>query len=184
MSLVIGFGSKNEGLIVSDGRAGNISEHFDKTRKINDRIIIGFVGFLEEVEMVLNPLLEELRDEIVSYSLDDFLELLYGAFQTKPTNIIYRSSFLLIGIDNNGCMATAQIGYVTNFEIEKNVCETPRICSIGGTIDESIISSIINKNIIDRKYTILGRMKKSIGEVSKLDPSVNAITFYQYIHID
>lgn len=56
MSLILGYANKDNAIIMSDGRAGengSLSEFYNKTRKINDNIIIGFAGFAEPIEFFL-----------------------------------------------------------------------------------------------------------------------------------
>lgn len=53
MSLILGYANKDNAIIMSDGRAGgavSLSETYNKTRKINDNIIIGFAGIKENIE--------------------------------------------------------------------------------------------------------------------------------------
>ncbi len=50
MSLILGIVFTNRAIVISDGRVKNastglvIDEKFDKTRKINDNVILGFSG--------------------------------------------------------------------------------------------------------------------------------------------
>lgn len=53
MSLILGYANKDNAIIMSDGHAGKdgcYSEHYNKTRKINHNIILGFAGFVESTE--------------------------------------------------------------------------------------------------------------------------------------
>lgn len=75
MSLILGYANKDNAIIMSDGRAGengSLSEFYNKTRKINDNIIIGFAGFAEPIEHFLNHVIKEMGTEINQYYMDDF----------------------------------------------------------------------------------------------------------------
>lgn len=63
MSLILGYANKDNAIIMSDGRAGEygcVSEHYNKTMKINDNIILGLAGFAEPIQYFLNHTLKQM----------------------------------------------------------------------------------------------------------------------------
>lgn len=60
---------------MSDGRAGgtvSLSETYDKTRKINDNIIIGFTGIKENIEFFLAHMLKEMGNYKNLFFVENF----------------------------------------------------------------------------------------------------------------
>lgn len=181
MSLILGYADEHFGIIMSDGRAGTVNEYYDKTRKINNKLIIGFSGYAEEIEFTLKTIIDA-QDDKESITLDDFASLLKYAFQDIPDSCSFNSSFLLIGLDDNNIMSTCIFGHTTDFTIQKNICNKPRICSIGGTIEGNIINMIYTTNMHRNDISIMDRMRYTITDVSKLDPSVNQNCFYRQLY--
>lgn len=181
MSLILGYANKDNAIIMSDGRAGengSLSEFYNKTRKINDNIIIGFAGFAEPIESFLNHISTELGAEIEQYYIDDFWEIITFHMNNKETQSHLKSTFIIIGRTSNNEMYTSIIGNSTNYILEKHlVTSTPRICSIGGTIDGKIINDIYTKNITQYHVPIKECMQTTVYEVAKLDCSVNVNCF-------
>lgn len=180
MSLILGYANKDSAIIMSDGRAGEngrLSEYYNKTRKINDNIIIGFAGFAEPIETFLNHCIKEMGTDIAKYYIDDFLEMVEFLVDDKETQEYLSSSFIIIGRDQNSQMYTAIIGDSTAYKSEINLVTCPRILSIGGTIEGSIIKNIYYKNIKNETLSIEECMATTILQVSRLDSSINSNVF-------
>ena len=181
MSLILGYANKDNAIIMSDGRAGengSLSEFYNKTRKINDNIIIGFAGFAEPIEHFLNHVIKEMGTAINQYYMDDFWEIMTFHMNNKETQSHLKSTFIIIGRTSNNEMYTSTIGNSTNYILEKHlVTSAPRICSIGGTIDGKIINDIYTKNITQYHVPIKECMQTTFCEVAKLDCSVNVHCF-------
>lgn len=180
MSLILGYANKTNAIIMSDGRAGGTvcpSEEYNKTRKINDNIILGFAGFKESSEHFLNCTYMELGKRINNCYIDEFLEIVKYGMSLDSTKEHLHSSFIIIGRSISGCIMTSIVGDVTNYNIERNVVDRPRILTIGGTIDGKIINNIYCENIKKLSTPIAECMINTIKEVSDLDSSVNANTF-------
>lgn len=100
MSLILGYANKDNAIIMSDGRAGengSLSEFYNKTRKINGNIIIGFAGFAEPIEHFLNHVIKEMGTEINQYYMDDFWEIMTFHMNNKETQSHLKSTFIIIG---------------------------------------------------------------------------------------
>ena len=184
MSLILGYANKDNAMILSDGRAGengSYSEHFNKTMKINNNIIMGFAGYVEPLEFFINHLIQEMGDDRENDYIDDFLELIEFLMDDKETQEKLRSAFLIIGRNTHGDMFTCNAGDVSNYKVEKHLVENVRISSIGGTIEGKIINEIFSKNIKNKAIPIQDCMINTIKEVATLDNSVNTNIFGQMI---
>ncbi len=81
MSLILGYANKDNAIIMSDGRArgGISSETYNKTRKIGENIILGFVGGKELAEYFLDCIDQSLGENAERCLMEDFLEVVeYG----------------------------------------------------------------------------------------------------------
>ncbi len=180
MTLILGYANKNNAIIMSDGRAGkngSYSEHYNKTLKINDNIIIGFAGYVESIEHFLKATFHEMGTKRDQYYINDFWELMQFGMNLKETQKHFHSTFIIIGRDNNGNMHTSMIGQSTNYKLESSSVTTPRVVSIGGTIDGQIIENIYMRNIKQYHIPIDTCMRNTIQEVARLDTSVNGNCF-------
>lgn len=184
MSLILGYANTKNAIIVSDGRAGGTvcpSEHCDKTLKINSNIIIGFAGFAEDIQATLDFCMAEIGTNADLYYIDDFLYLLFHIMDDPINQKHIHSSYIVIGRSKDKRMHTAIIGKLTNYKIEKNIVNNSRHLAIGGTIKESKISDIYEKNLSNKNMSIQDCMIKTIHDVSLLDSSVNKNIFGQMI---
>lgn len=180
MSLILGYANKDNAIVMSDGRAGkngSLSEHYNKTRKINDNIIIGFAGFAEPIEHFLNHVLSQMGKELNQYYIDDFWGLMQFLMDDDETQKHLQSSFVILGRDKENNMHSSIIGDSTNYELKKSIVTTPRVTSIGGTIDGKIIEEIYMRNIKQYNVPIDDCMIATIHEVANLDGSVNTNCF-------
>ena len=145
MSLVLGYATKDIALIMSDGRAGidgSYSEHYNKTLKINDNIILGFVGIVEGAEPFLQHTIEQMGTARNNYLIDDFLEMIEFFMDDSDTQKYFNSTLMIIGRDNKNNMHVALVGNATSYKIERNLVDTTRVLSIGGCIEGNIITDI------------------------------------------
>lgn len=180
MSLILGYANKDNAIIMSDGRAGEngcVSEHYNKTMKINDNIILGFAGFAEPIQIFLNHTLNQIGNYEDKYYIEDFWELVQFLMDDPETHKHLKSAFIIIGRDKTHQMHTSIIGDVTNYKLCTNIVTTPRITSIGGTIDGKIINEIYTRNIQQFHVPIVECMQSTICEVAQLDSSVNTNYF-------
>mgnify|MGYP000044249346 FL=1 len=184
MSLILGYANKDNAIIMSDGRAGKdgcYSEHYNKTRKINHNIILGFAGFVESTEYFLDHVLSQMGNERNEYYIDDFWELITLLMDDPRLHERFHSSFIIIGRDKHHQMYNSTIGDVTQFTLQKHIVTNPRVCSIGGTIDGKIIEKIYMDNITKFEIPIKDCMINTIKQVSQLDSSVNINYFSRTI---
>ncbi len=180
MSLILGYANKDNAIIMSDGRAGkdgSYSEHYNKTLKINDNIIIGFVGYVETIEQCIKYIFSEMGSDINAYYIEDYWELMQFLLDNDNARAHFKSSFIIMGRDRKHQMYTSTIGRVTDHRLEKTLVSAPRVASIGGTIDGDIIKDIYMRNITQYHIPIDTCMRTTIQEVAKLDPSVNTNCF-------
>lgn len=184
MSLVLGYANKDKAIIMSDGRAGGTvspSETYDKTRKINDNIIIGFVGYKETSGHFLNCVRMDMGKRIRECYMEEFLEEVEYGMNMDVTKEKLKSTFMIIGRTERKEMVSVIVGDSTDYKIEKNIVSSPRILLIGGVIDGNLINDIYMKNISNKNMSIDGCMRKTIEEVSEIDDSINKNIFAKMI---
>lgn len=184
MSLILGYATTTNAIIMSDGRAGknsSYSEHYDKTLKINDNIIMGFAGIMENINMFLSCALSNMGEDREYYLMDDFLDMVDYMVQDEETKKLLRSDFMIIGRNNNQEMFTCTVGMATDYKIKKNRADHPRQLFVGGTIQGDIISNIFSKNMRSKSIDVKKRMENTVKEVSKFDESINCNTFFKVI---
>lgn len=184
MSLVLGYCNGTSGIIASDGRAGGTvcpSEEYDKTRKINNNIILGFVGYKESSEHFLNCVHMELGERIKDCYIDEFLEVVKYGMSLDATKKHLQSSFLIIGKTENGDMEFINVGQDTNFELKFLNENIGQIYPIGGTVSQKSIFDICERHSKIFDGNIKNTLKNIIVNVSEIDNSVNQHIFYQEI---
>jgi len=180
MSLILGYATKTNAVIMSDGKAGGTirpSESCNKTRKINDNIILGFAGYLEDITYAFDYITDVSGNDLNNYMIDDFWNIIISFMRNKQTPKFFHSSFIIIGRHNNGNMYTSIIGDNTNYMLEEHKVENPRYLTIGGSIDGEIINQIYSSNIKQFGSPIEKRIIDTIRKVSALDNSINTNTF-------
>ena len=181
MSIVIGYASEKNSFIMSDGKATglNASEKYDKTFKIGNHTIGGYVGFAEEVNQILNVVMQETYKNTEEVA-KDMKEL----FDTKPPYIVFDSDFTMIGRDGNGILSIYLIGKSTKYKYEtKKVLYQPgEFYAIGGTIPRQEINKIVEKHSRNKVITPLKKAQLMIDDIAKIDTSVNSNVFYQMLN--
>lgn len=187
MSLILGYATPTKAIIMSDGRAMRVgeaslySEQCDKTLKINDNIIMGYAGIMENIDMFLSCILSNMGDERKYYLIDDFLDMVDYVMQDEETKSNLESSFIIIGRNYKSSMVTSTVGHLTNYKIERGIITEPKFLNIGGTIHGSIINKICMSHITEISISPIITMRKIIDDVSNVDPAVNKNTFYSSI---
>lgn len=181
MSLVLGYANKEKAIIMSDGRAGGTaspSETYDKTRRINNNIILGFVGYRETSEHFLNCVYSDMDERIENCYIDEFLEEVEYGMSLDVTKEKMESTFMIIGKSESGNIKYVIVGQDTNFEIKDIPLNS--VSFIGGTIPIADIREICKKNseIISFPYILL---KKIIEDVSEIDKTINKNIFFKTI---
>lgn len=184
MSLVLGYATPANAIIMSDGRAGengSYSEYYDKTMKVNDNIIMGFAGIMENIDMFLSCALKNMEKDRKYYLIDDFLEMVDFMMQDEETKSNLKSDFLIIGKNIKGKMFTCTVGMSTGYMIKKNAATSPRCLYIGGTVEGNAIDEIFLRNMRTGGIDIKSRMENTIREAAKVDKSINCNTFFRSI---
>lgn len=184
MSLVLGYCNGITGVVASDGRAGGIvcpSEEYDKTRKINDCIILGFVGYRESSEHFLSCVHMELGERIRSCYIDEFLEVIKYGMSLDATREHLHSSFVIIGKTEKGDMKFVTTGQNTDFDINFLDANIGRIYPIGGTVSVSSILDICEYHSKLFEGNVKNTLKNIITDVSKIDNSINTNLYFKEI---
>ena len=134
MSLVLGIVFTNKAMIISDGRVTNaktnliVDEKFDKTRKINDNVILGFSGETEFPRWLLGQFDNICNKEIFLLKADHVADILCkiaqeGVNYRKNLEQSVSTNFQMIvaGRNSKGIMALYNFGVPTNFEIKEYI---------------------------------------------------------------
>lgn len=182
MSILIGYVSKDYSFIMSDGRATGTkaTEFYDKTFKIGSDVIGGYVGRLEDVNLVL-PILFKANlnnaDE-VAYCIENLLD-------DKPADQSYDADFFIIGKDANGILSIYFIGKSTNLKVEKrsHTILNTNFIPFGGSISLSIIYNIVKRVSETQLFTPYDKAKKMIEKISMKDETVNSNIFLQELKL-
>lgn len=134
MSLILGIVFVNRALIISDGRVINANtglvfdEKFDKTRKINDNVILGFSGETEFPLWLLGQFENICKQDISKLKADHVANILCkiaqegvnyrkGLTETISTNF----QMIVAGKNSKGIMALYNFGVPTSFEIKEYI---------------------------------------------------------------
>lgn len=134
MSLVLGITFTNRAMIISDGRVTNaktnliVDEKFDKTRKINDNVILGFSGETEFPLWLLGQFENICKQDISKLKADHVTNILCkiaqeGVNYRKGLKEAISINFQMIvaGKTSKGIIALYNFGVPTNFEIKKYI---------------------------------------------------------------
>lgn len=195
MSLILGIVFINRAIIISDGRVKDastdlvIDEKFDKTRKVNDNVILGFSGetefplwLLGQFDNVCNKDIFRLRADHVANILCKIAQEGVNYRENLKDPIPINFQMIVAGKNSKGIMALYNFGVPTNFEIKE--C-TPTAKSFvysilsPGTKDldcsfEKIIADYPNKGLED--YINLLFIK-----AANMDNSINTNLFMKEI---
>ncbi|MCI8874318.1 MAG: hypothetical protein HFH51_16105 [Lachnospiraceae bacterium] len=134
MSLIIGIVFTNRAIVISDGRVKNartdlvVDEKFDKTRKINDNVILGFSGDREFSLWLLELFKNVCKQDISKLKADHVANILCkiaqeGVNYRKNLKDPIPTDFQMIaaGKNSKGIMALYNFGVPTNFEIKEYI---------------------------------------------------------------
>lgn len=183
MSLVLGYTDGKTAIISSDGRAGIngcVSEEYDKTRRINKNIILGFVGLKERSEHFIKCTYLEMGDDVDDYYIDDFMKIVEYGMNLEATQEKLQSTFIIIGKTQNDEIKFAIVGQDTNYKIKYLSTDQTKVAFIGGTIPLPQIKEICERNF-EKDTKIMNMMVNTIREVSALDDSVNTNCFFTFL---
>lgn len=182
MSLVLGYADRESAIIMSDGRARGeyfISEDYNKTRKIGQNIILGFVGGKEPAEYFLDCVNQSLNVGEENCFAEEFLEVVEYGMERVLKSGGFDATFLIIGrkLDGGIVVSMAGKGIRGGFAI-REVTE-PRMQHIGGCISHEAIGGVYSENMRNADMPIFECMRKTIMDVSVLDNSINTAIFVQ-----
>lgn len=185
MSLVLGYADISKCIIVSDGRFCNpdneiLSEAYDKTKRINGNVIIGFAGNAQLCEMIIDhaapdnfPKSASVKE--VAGTLEASLRLLCDRF---PGHL---AQFVVAGKSQFGKAQLRAFGTEYSMLVRNPTTNAPEFVELSQTgvdaraIFQRFYSSIYNTGDIE------AIMKKTIREVAISDQSVNTTFFTQTV---
>lgn len=195
MSLIIGIVFTNRAIVISDGRVKNartdlvVDEKFDKTRKINDNVILGFSGdrefslwLLEQFENVCKQDISQLKADHVANIFckiaQEGVDYRKNLKESLPTNF----QMVVAGKNNKGIMALYNFGVPTNFEIKEYIPTAKTfVYSVlsPGTKDIDSIFEKVMTNYPGRELE--DYINLLFSKVSDMDDSINTNLFMKEI---
>ncbi len=186
MSIVLGFATKAEAIIMSDGRVLDnntkeiISENCNKTHRINQNVILGHSGIKEINEHVIQNFYQIYgtristvnADEVTHILCDISKQLIHSLSQPFPLQMI------IAGIDENHNITLNAFSKSEEFQIRKMVPDS-RSCSYMSLDPDSIAGkNIYSQFLANGNLTFREKMINCITYVSTIDPTVNS-TIYE-----
>lgn len=190
MSFVLGLALPNKIIIKSDGRviSGDstsiLTENYNKTRRISNKLIAGFSGNRSLCELIFNTFLESFRIQSISDDADIAIRSLRDiAMQISKKHPNVPCSFLIGGFNSLGVttlnsfelLKPNDITYnqVTIDSIAITALEPPELKGQGTSIYKKSLA--LSGNFIDA-------MDITITEAASKSFSVNTVIFEQVIH--
>ena len=198
LSFVMGYVSTKMAAIASDGRCcytdGTIkTEFYDKTRKFNNNVIIGYSGSTESCEQVLSMLqfgLDQIqKEENREAYVDEVAICLHRSIQMCNFPEGKNVQFIVSGISTEGKMKLYSFVNTNQKDLipltaADGVMQTAVLCPPGEGKDE-IGKKIFNEHLINglksQNAFIKDIFEASISEMADLDQSVNKNCFFQII---
>lgn len=198
LSFVMGYVSTKMAAIASDGRCcytdGTIkTEFYNKTRKINRNVILGYSGSTESCEKVLDalqPALEQVQMESDREAyVNEVATCIHRAIPLfnfpKGKNV----QFIVSGISDEGTMQLYSFGNTNQTNLvpltaTNDKIQTAVLCPPGegkGEIGKKIFNKHLINGLKSQNAFIEDIFKASISEMADLDQSVNENCFFQII---
>jgi len=181
MSVVLAYANEDTAIIAGDGRVidanNNIySEQYEKVKKINDRVIIGYAGEVTPCECISLLLTkEENRDTVSGLYVEDIVNFIEMYYKTMPPET--KVGFLICGIAKNSkiCAASTMLGQKSEIIFPSN--KEPFYCGLyPGDIPEDM--DVFKKYLLTNKEP-LDAMASTISFCAGLSLSVNRnMTYY------
>ena len=184
MSFVIGFATPDFAIIASDGRStyqdGSVaSEYYNKTKQINENVIVGFAGETALCESVLSSFEESFlwTVETASSQVKQRLNLLNLQAPRK-------CSFIIAGINSKGEIELDATGISSGLQITRQKPTAQDFVYATLSPDNIDGDQIFVKNFNSKSWeSIEEPFTSSIFEVAMLDSSVNTNCFFQKISL-
>ncbi len=182
MSFVVGFATRNYGIIASDGRAvkdGKIlTEHYDKTRKVG-KAIVGFTGeaLLGEEALINSHLATDAPVSDVSRSLCEYL-LNQNLSHDRTCN------FVVIGPNENNQMELHSFGTGSGLHVDARIADEENLQY--ATLASAAVknsSQLFVQQLSKPRKNIKSALIDTIHCVANLDDSVNENVFLQEISL-
>lgn len=182
MSVVLSYADENMAIIAGDGRVVDtnnniVSENYEKVKKINEHVIIGYVGEVTPCECISALLTkEENQDTISNLYVEDIVDFVEMYYKTMPHEA--RVGFLICGISKNSkiCAALTMLGQKSEIVFPNN--KNPFYCGLyPKEIPESI--NIFGNCLSDK--TPMEAIISTISICADLSPSVNRNMTFHYV---
>lgn len=183
MSLVIGYTDGKNAIIMSDGRAGGTyapSENYDKTIKINDNIIMGFVGNAAFTKPFLDEMIIQFGNELKDCTIEDIQDFFEFQFTEQLIAKNPASTFLIMAKTEN-TVKVAIFGVDTGYKFKFIKGPIPLYVHIGGCFVDKIIANANETLLLTSNNPPAEQMHELIIKCSSFDNSINTNVFIKTI---
>lgn len=185
MSIVIGFVSKNEAILMSDGLVLNnstreiVDENCSKIQRINDNVVVGYTGINEFGKCVLENFFKLFGDDVKSITTEYATSVLCHIAKEIETAIDTPLPFqmLVAGLNSSNDITLSSFGKSTDFKITTYVATEESSFYAALTPDSLSERDVAGEFLSNGKICIRDRMKNCIKYVSTIDDTVNDTIF-------
>lgn len=194
MSFVIGFATPSAALIVSDGRCQGknntiITEYYNKTKRINDKVIIGFAGETALCEAAINALYTPAPVNAVAtnlsanWTVNGVSICLCSFLKSLQLGHNRKCSFIVAGSNSNHQIELDTFGIISDLAIKSYIPTTTDVqyatLSPDGVDGDKIVENHLTGNY--GYSSIEDALKGAIADVAKINHSVNTNYYSQVI---
>ncbi len=184
MSFVIGFATPQEVIIMSDGRARNslsreiLSESYNKTRKINNNVCIGFSGIAEVSECIIDNFMKYPEINIDIINADDTAVILCEIAKIVASNVNADNIQMVIaGLDASGKITLNSFAKCTGFQINKQIPTISHYCYATLNPNGFDGDKLFEHYICLTQMSITKRMENCIKHAAQLNDTINNRVF-------
>lgn len=193
MSFVIGFATTDAAIIISDGRCTDrsgriITEHYNKTRRINNNVIIGFSGETILCEKAISSLntptsiLAVSCPSINNYTVEDVSNNICNYLKYLHLPATRNCSFIVAGFNKSKCIELATFGIANGLNIRRLIPSTENLQYITLSPEGVNGNRIVYRQLTEvRHRSIDDALKDAISEVALISRSVNSNYYSELI---
>lgn len=185
MSIVIGFISKDEAVLMSDGLVLNndtrevVDENCRKIQSINGNVIVGYSGIKQFGECVLENFFKLFDGDPKSITAEYAASVLCHIAKELENSLSAPLPFqmLVAGTNSSNCMVLCSFGKSTDFKITQYVATEESSFYVALNPDSLSGRDVAGEFLSDNSICVRNRMKNCIKYVSTIDDTVNDTIF-------
>lgn len=191
MSVVLGYASTDECILMSDGLAGlknergeyaHINEDFKKIKRVNESTIIGWSGNIDLGNAILDFCFPNDNASLLkSFTVEPATQIIRQQVQ-HVRHLGVRTGYIVAGINRSRQIQINSID--CNGDVNKQIPQNNNAAIVVLSPDDFNAYPIFFTNLSSREKTsVLEAMKHSVYEVSLHSISVNSNIFYDYVRL-